>query len=181
MSSRPKAEKEIMRTALFACLLLVSTVGLAQESPKGIWPIDEVQNARLDSLENEVAKAKASVQSLQEQLTKLKEPVSAPASTPPQKAVAKRDVSRLFNHPPAFLSDRFGQQYNTTDQHLLEHGYTPEEIKGLTPAQKNALHGAAHAGQMAAAPVAAVQYSTAQYSIECNGRRCRKVRRHGGG
>lgn len=65
----------------------------------------------------------------------------------------------------------------TTKKHLIEdHGYTAEDLDGLTDDQLNRLHGTAHgaapayaasAGEIAAAPV---------YQTICNGRSCRRVR-----
>lgn len=252
----------------FTALLLFSASAQAQE---GVWPIDEVQNQRLDKLEGEAAKIQSSFQALNSKidtliqkstaspapavaasteteldeiavqrimesfdarLDKLEQPKTglpstakefpaAPAektgwekmtagqqkafkaelksirealteinagSPQKQQVAAGRNLQPLYNHSPAFMGDSAGNLLNTTDQHLLDHGFTRQEISGLTAQQKNSLHGAAHAGHvpqpgrvLAAGNTVtvsrAVTYQAA--SGECNGRRCNRARRRG--
>lgn len=169
----PKTPVGVWPVLLLLSLSLCSTAS-AQE-PKGIWPVDIEQNRRLDALEASAGKTEETLRSVLVYLEQLK-PESAKdkqaildysnrvkGMLSPQKALP-------LNHAPAYQLIN-GVRHHTSDQHLIEHGYTAEQIKGLTPEQKDALHGAAHAGVFAAA--AAQQ---PQYQQVCNGRSCRRVR-----
>jgi hypothetical protein len=132
--------------AVLLCIFFFGSACQAQEI-KGIWPIDVEQNKRLDRLEAAVFSKEA------------KEP-SSPRSLP-------------TNHAPAYQIIN-GVLHHTSDAHLIEHGYSPEDLVGLTQAQKDALHGAAHAAQPSRALASAKQ---PVYQTICNGRSCRRVKR----
>lgn len=169
----PKAPIGIWPVLLLLSLLLCSSSS-AQE-PKGIWPVDIEQNRRLDALEASAGKTEETLRSVLVYLEQLK-----PESAKDKQAIldySNRVKGMLsspqknlpLNHAPAYQLVN-GVRHHTSDQHLIEHGYTAEQIKGLTPDQKDALHGAAHAG------VFAVQQVQPQYQQVCNGRSCRRVR-----
>lgn len=141
-----------MRRYLLFILLLSPEVCFAQN---GIFAIDVEQNKRLDRLEAAVFPKEAKQVS-------------------PGMSLQDRPVGKALplNHAPAYQIIN-GVLHHTSDAHLIQHGYSPEDLVGLTPAQKDALHGAAHGTQQLTQP-AKMQ---PQYQMICNGRSCRRVRR----
>jgi hypothetical protein len=106
-------------------LLVFPSFAMAQDSTTKFWPIDEIQNRRLDAHDKLLADIVA----------KLAVVPSVP-STPSVLAIA--------NNPrqSPWVETATGR---TSDDHLIRvHGYTREQIAGLTQVQKDRLHGHAH-------------------------------------
>lgn len=77
-----------------------------------------------------------------------------------------------------------GVKHHTSDSHLInEHGYTAEQLRGLTQAEKDLLHGHAHLHHSRTAqqpgragPQQPAAATGPVYQIQCNSRSCRRVR-----
>lgn len=211
----PSAPVGLWPMAILLCLC-VGSATFAQDGPKGLWPVDEEQNVRLDKLEGEAAKIQSSFRTVQGQLDEIKNRLPAPVVDPrpvvdasaidpvvalrqglaeldarldklaakqlpsPQKQVASSKVAAALNHSPAFEMHN-GVMTHTSDAHLLHHGYKPADFAGLTPDQKDRLHGAAHGtGQLVAgSQLRQEARQQVAYETQCNGRSCRRVRRRG--
>lgn len=120
---------------------LMPAIGQAQETK--FWPIDEVQNKRLDEHDVKIAK-------IQQSLDILRGVTAQPA-----KPQIHASVQQIVNNPnqSPWVETAIGR---TSDEHLLTtHGFTREQIAGLTQAQKDRLHGYAH--EHAPAPARVVQ------------------------
>lgn len=163
----------IFQLSLFLICLLFFTAPVQAQS--GIFQIDVEQNRRLDVLEKKVDDIANRIG--------LNTPiVVAPAvkSTLPSAA-----LSMALKVAPAYEIHN-GVQTHTSDAHLLSHGYTASQIAGLTPVQKDHLHGAAHAGNFSPQQIQAATKGTltqrtvtvsAEYVDLCQGRNCRRIRR----
>lgn len=152
----------IFQLSLFMlCLLLFAAPAQAQS---GIFQIDIEQNRRLDVIEK-----------------KLDDISNRIGLTAPIVRAGTLEGKTLQSAPAYEIVN--GVQTHTSDAHLRFHGYTDEQIRGLTPDQKDRLHGAAHNGNFAQVKLAAViprQISatvTTGYVEICNGRKCRRLRR----
>lgn len=103
-------------------LLALPSVGLAQDSTTKFWPIDAEQNRRLDAHDK----------LLSDIVARMAVVPSAPS------------VLAIANNPrqSPWVETATGR---TSDDHLIRvHGYTREQIAGLTQVQKDRLHGHAH-------------------------------------
>lgn len=161
----PIIPRGIFQFLALVAVLLFSSVAIAGDQPVGIFQIDVEQNRRLDVLEKKV----------DEILNTMGKPAkSAPAVTMPTVAAA------LAARSPAY-EIRDGVRYHTSDAHLIAHGWKPEQFAGLSPDQKDWLHGAAHAMGIEPAKTVTLQQQTTAtisggYAEVCNGRRCRRFR-----
>lgn len=143
----------IFQLSLFMlCILLFTAPAHAQS---GIFQIDIEQNRRLDQLEKKV-------DDIAIRIGIVSPVVVAPAAP----------AYEIIN----------GVRTHTSDAHLRFHGYTDAQIAGLSPEQKDRLHGAAHNGNFAVAgavvaPVKRIVTVSAAFVDVCNGRKCRRIRR----
>ena len=132
---------------IFQFLLIISCIlmfaGSAQ-AQSGIFQIDVEQNRRLDILEKKLDDISNRIG------------LNTPTVSTPAKALQAAPVYEIINGVPT----------HTSDAHLRFHGYTDQQLQGLTQEQKDRLHGAAHAAQR-----------TVTVSTVCNGRNCRRLRR----
>lgn len=140
------------------CILLFTAPAHAQS---GIFQIDIEQNRRLDQLEKKV-------DDIAVRIGIVSPVVTAPAAKALQSAPAYEIINGVRTH--------------TSDAHLRFHGYTDAQIAGLSPEQKDRLHGAAHNGNFAVAgavvaPVKRIVTVSAAFVDVCNGRKCRRIRR----
>lgn len=157
---------------IMSCLLFFTAPVQAQS---GIFQIDIEQNRRLDVLEKKI-------DDIANQIGLNTPIVVAPALKSTLPATA---LSMAMRVQPAY-EIRNGIQTHTSDAHLLQHGYTASQIAGLTPDQKDHLHGAAHAGNFSPQQVQAATKGnltqrtvtvSAEYVDLCQGRNCRRIRR----
>lgn len=140
-------------------LLLLPSSCFAQS---GIFQIDVEQNQRLDGHDERLRKLEA----VSEALYKI-----------PYGAQKPSDLGKALQSAPAYEIHN-GVRVHTSDAHLIHHGYSPAQFAGLTPDQKDRLHGAAHLPQKSidrsVQPVATV---SAGYAEVCNSHSCRRIRR----
>lgn len=145
---------------LFA-LLLFPTLASAQS---GIFQIDVEQNRRLDVIEKKLDELIAKSRAVK------------PATAVGQ-AVAFPSVVKALQSDPMYEIVN-GVRTHTSDDHLIAHGWKPEQFAGMTPDQKDRLHGAAHANGIEPVVSQARVTATIQsgYAQVCNGKRCRRIR-----
>lgn len=140
---------------LLFCFLCFASTAQAQS---GIFQIDIEQNRRLDVLEKKLDDIANRIG------------LNSPIVTAPSKALQAAPAYEVIN----------GVLTHTSDAHLRFHGYTDAQIAGLSPEQKDRLHGAAHAGNFSVAATKPMKVSatvTTSYVDLCNGRNCRRIRR----
>lgn len=142
---------------VFAFILMFASSALAQ--PSGIFQIDVEQNRRLDIIEKRLDEISNKLSPAQ---------VTSKALSP--------SVAEALKHAPAYMIIN-GVMTHTSDDHLIQHGWKPEQLVGLTPDQKDRLHGASH-GTAATAQAQQVTATVSGNHVNlCNGRACRRLRR----
>ena len=157
----PVTPNGIFQLIAVVSVLLFAASAIAQE-PVGIFQIDVEQNRRLDVIEKKLDELVA-------KSAKTASAVGQPATLP--------SVVKALQSNPAYEIIN-GVRTHTSDAHLIAHGWKPEQFAGMTPDQKDRLHGAAHALgiEPAVSPMRTTATVQGGYAEICNGQRCRRVR-----
>lgn len=145
---------------------------LAQE--KGIFQIDVEQNRRLDEHDAALARLDTIIANLKS--VKIMGPAPATAQSAVRAVSPAAGVQAIANNPrqAPWVESATGR---TSDDHLIRaHGYTPQQIAGLTQLQKDRLHGHAHEHPrqtaLARAPVRAPVVTVARMQVSRAGSGC---------
>lgn len=121
----------------------------------------------------------ASAEPLQlEKLSASTQLVPEPTSELSQASLEPKAEVKYVGYKPWFQTDQLGHLLQTSDQHLIQdHKADPTEVAGLSPEEKNRLHGKLHGEQLASAKVSSsVKIRTTapvvQQSGGCPGGQC---------